>query len=114
MRTGSGAEKVGATMAWYFARPPLKYASWEERIPTAESKAALDALSDLRACYRDAVLAAFLSCEDPGVRQDLSLWVSLDPPVYPDDLRIAQERAKDIILADPQHYRLMLQCSGHG
>ncbi|MFF3655932.1 hypothetical protein [Streptomyces olivochromogenes] len=114
VRTGSGAEKVGATMAWYFARPPLRYASWEERIPTSESQAALEALSDLRDRYRDAVLAAFLSCEDPGVRQDLSLWVSLDPSVYPDDLQIAQERAKDIILADPEHYRLMLQRSGHG
>jgi hypothetical protein len=114
VRTGSGAEKVGATMAWYFARPPIKYASWEERIPTSKSKAALEALSDLRACYRDAVLAAFLSCEDPGVRQDLSLWVSLDPSVYPEDLQIDQQRAKDIILADPEHYRLMLQRSGHG
>ncbi|SOE48106.1 hypothetical protein SAMN05446589_0183 [Streptomyces sp. OV198] len=114
VRTGSGAEKVGATMAWYFARPPIKYASWEERIPTSESKEAVEALSDLRDCYRDAVLAAFLSCEDPGVRQDLSLWVSLDPSVYPDDLQIAQKRAKDIILADPEHYRWLLQRSGHG
>ncbi|MFF1746338.1 hypothetical protein [Streptomyces mirabilis] len=71
MRTGSEAEKVGATTTWYFARPPVEYAeyaSWEERAPTPESKAAVEALSDLRDCYRDAVLAAFLSCEDPGVR----------------------------------------------
>ncbi len=116
VRTGSEAEKVGATMAWYFARPPIEYAeyaSWEEGIPTSESKAAVEALSDLRDCYRDAVLAAFLSCEDPGVRQDLSLWVSLDPSVYPDDLQIAQKRAKDIILADPEHYRRLLQRSVH-
>ncbi|MFF8029613.1 hypothetical protein ACFZDJ_53170 [Streptomyces sp. NPDC007896] len=114
VRSGSEAEKVGATMAWYFARPPLKYASWEERIPTSESKAAVEALSDPRGCYRDAALAAFLSCKDSGVRQDLSLWVSLDPSVYPDDLQIAQKRAKDIILADPEHYRWLLQRSGHG
>jgi hypothetical protein len=40
--------------------------------------------------------------------------VSLDPSVYPDDLQIAQKRAKDIILADPEHYRWLLQRSGHG
>ncbi|MFF0035858.1 hypothetical protein ACFYRG_06460 [Streptomyces mirabilis] len=73
----------------------------------------MEALSDLPDCYQDAVLTAFLSCEDPGVRQDLSLWVSLDPLVYPDDLQIAQKRAKDIILADPEHHSRLLQRSGH-
>ncbi|WP_145909232.1 hypothetical protein [Kitasatospora viridis] len=115
VRTGSDAQKVGATMAWYFSRPPLRYASTDDlknRIPVPESKAALDALSDLRDDYRDAVLTAFLACEDPGTRQDLSLWISLDSSAYPGVLQADHERAKSLILAAPEHYRLMLQRSG--
>jgi hypothetical protein len=62
---------------------------------------------------RDAVLAAFLSCEAPEVRQDLSLWVSLDSSIYPDALQADHERAKDIILAGPEHYRWMPQRPRH-
>ncbi|MEU9074554.1 hypothetical protein AB0D22_07710 [Kitasatospora sp. NPDC048538] len=113
VRSGSGAQKVGATMAWYFARPPLRYASWEERIPTPESKAALEALSDLRSSYRESVLAAFLAGEDRATRQDLSLWISLDPSSYPSHLQADHQQVRDIILADPEHYRLMLQRCGH-
>ncbi|MGW6937516.1 hypothetical protein ACWGF3_00600 [Streptomyces xanthophaeus] len=75
MRTGSDSEKVGAGMAWYFARPGLQYASMEDLrrgVPTEESKAALKALADLRDDYRSACLSAFLACEDPQTRQDLS------------------------------------------
>jgi hypothetical protein len=115
IRSGTNAEKVGATMAWYFSRPGLKYASMEDlanRTPTLESKAVLDALSDLQAAYRDAVLAAFLACEDLETRQDLSLWISLEPSAYPDALQNDHQRAKEIILANPDHYRLMLQRCG--
>jgi hypothetical protein len=115
VRAGTDSQKVGATMAWYFARPGLRYASrdgLENGRPTPESKAALDALSDLRAAYRDAVLTAFLACEDPGTRQDLSLWISLEPSAYPDALQDDHQRATALILADPDHYRLMLQRSG--
>ncbi|MFJ5726407.1 hypothetical protein [Streptomyces sp. NPDC093149] len=117
VRAGSDAQKIGATMAWYFSRPGLQYASTDDlknRVPTPESKAALDALSDLSVNYRDAVLIAFLACEDPGTRQDLSLWISLNSSAYPDVLQADHERAKGVILADPEHYRLMLQRSGHG
>lgn len=117
VRAGSNAQKVGAAMAWYFSRPGLRYASMDDlrnRMPTPESKAALDALSDLRADYRDAVLAAFLACQDPETRQDLSLWISLESSVYPDALQDDHQRAKSLILADPEHYRLMLQRSGQG
>ncbi|MFH8614562.1 hypothetical protein ACH4E8_05705 [Streptomyces sp. NPDC017979] len=115
VRAGSNAQKVGATMAWYFSGPGLQYASRDDLangIPTPESKATLDALSDLRAAYRNAVLAAFLGCEDPETRQDLSLWISLESADYPDALQDDHQRAKEIIFADPEHYRLMLQRSG--
>ncbi|MET9116037.1 hypothetical protein ABZX38_17800 [Streptomyces longwoodensis] len=112
LRSGTNAQKVGATMAWYFSRPGLTYASREDlanRTPTPESKAALDALGDLRADYRDAVLAAFLGSEDLETRQDLSLWISLETSAYPDTLQSDHQRAKEIILANPDGYRLILQ-----
>ncbi|MFE7244219.1 hypothetical protein [Streptomyces sp. NPDC057580] len=115
VRAGSNAQKVGATTAWYWSRPGLRYASRDDLrngVPTPESKAALDALSDLRADYRNAVLAAFLACEDPETRQDLSLWISLESSAYPDALQDDHQRAKGLIIADPEHYRLMLQRSG--
>lgn len=115
VRNGSDPEKVGATMAWYWSRPGLRYASSDDLrngVPTPESQAALDALSDLRANYRNAVLAAFLACEDPETRQDLSLWISLEASAYPDALQDDYQSAKEIILAAPEHYRLMLQRSG--
>jgi hypothetical protein len=117
VRAGSNAQRVGATMAWYWSRPGLRYASMDDLrngMPTTESKAALDTLSDLRADYRDAVLAAFLACEDPETRQDLSLWISLEPSAYPGPLQDDHQRAKSLILAAPEHYRLMLQRSGQG
>ena len=117
VRAGSNAQRVGATMAWYWSRPGLRYASMDDLrngTPTTESKTALDTLSDLRADYRDAVLAAFLACEDPETRQDLSLWISLEPSAYPGPLQDDHQRAKSLILAAPEHYRLMLQRSGQG
>ncbi|MGW8889266.1 hypothetical protein [Streptomyces sp. NPDC055749] len=89
MKNGSDAEKAGASMAWYFARPGLQYASMKDLrrgISTEESKAELEALADLRDDYRAACLVAFLACEDPETREDLSLDLSFDPAVYPDDL----------------------------
>ncbi|MFD8570145.1 hypothetical protein [Streptomyces sp. NPDC059639] len=116
VRAGSNAEKVGATMAWYFSRPGLKYASMDDlrnRIPTPESKAVLDALAGLRAAYRNAVLTAFLNCEDLTTQQNLSLWISLEASGYPDALQDDHHRVKQLILAEPDHYRLMLERSGH-
>jgi hypothetical protein len=114
VRTGSDAEKVGATMAWYWARPGLKYDSREalkRREPTKESRAAVDALADLRDQYRAACLTAFLACDDPDTRQDLSLGFTLDPAAYPTDLQPALERARQIITAEPDQYRRILACA---
>ncbi|MFD7763538.1 hypothetical protein [Streptomyces microflavus] len=116
MRTGSEAEKVGASMAWYFARPGLQYASMDDLrrgVPTEESKAELEALTDLRDDYRAACLSAFLTCENPETRQDLSLDLSLDATVYPADLQDSHEQARRIILADPERYRLLLERCTH-
>ncbi|MEU6214404.1 hypothetical protein ABZ891_31470 [Streptomyces sp. NPDC047023] len=116
MRTGSDPEKVGAGMAWYFSRPGLQYASMEDRrrgAPTQESRAALEALADLRHDYRSACLSAFLLCEDPRTRQDLSLDLSLDPADYPAELRDSHERARLIIEADPERYRRLLERCTH-
>lgn len=116
MRTGSDPERIGAGMAWYFSRPGLQYASMEDfrgGVPTEESKAALEALADLRNDYRSACLSAFLVCEDPQTRQDLSLDLSLDPADYPAELRESQEKARLIIEADPERYRRLLERCMH-
>ncbi|MBT2453037.1 hypothetical protein J7F03_39650 [Streptomyces sp. ISL-43] len=99
-------------MAWYFARPALRYASMEDLrrgVAAEESKAELETLADLRDDYRVACLSAFLTCEDPETRHDLSLNLSLDPAVYPDDLQPSHEQARRSILADPERYHLLLQ-----
>ncbi|WP_330334699.1 hypothetical protein OHS33_36350 [Streptomyces sp. NBC_00536] len=116
MRTGSDVEKVGASMAWYFARPGLQYASMEDLrrgVPTQESKSELEALADLRDDYRAACLSAFLTCEIPETRQDLSLDLSLDATSYPAALQDSHEKARRIILADPERYRLLLERCTH-
>lgn len=116
MRTGSDPEKIGASLAWYFARPGLQYASMEDLrrgVPTEESKAALEALADLRNDYRSACLSAFLACEDPQTRQDLSLELSLDPADYPAELRNSHEKARLIIETDPERYRRLLERCTH-
>lgn len=115
VRTGTPAEKTGATMAWYFSGPPLRCASADgvrSGTPTPESQAALDALADVRAAYREAVLTAFLTCEEPAVRLDLALWIPLDPAAWPDTLRADHDRARSLILADPEHYGLVLRRAG--
>jgi hypothetical protein len=115
VRTGTDAEKVGATMAWYFAQSPLKYRSrndFRNRIPTKKSKAVRDSLADLQDAYRAACLDAFLACEEPGTRHDLALWIEPDPASYPEHLRSGHQRAWEIITGAPEHYRLILQRSG--
>jgi hypothetical protein len=57
VEAGTDAEAIGATMAWYWARPPLVYlgeVNYAQRQPTPDSKAAWDALADLRTRYRHA------------------------------------------------------------
>ncbi|AUH41898.1 hypothetical protein [Streptomyces sp. CMB-StM0423] len=115
VRSGTPAEKTGATMAWYFSGPPLRYASADgvrSGTPTPESQAASDALADVRAAYREAVLTAFLTCDDPAVRLDLALWIPLDPAAWPDAFRADHDRARSLILADPDHYGLVLRRAG--
>ncbi|MEU8776623.1 hypothetical protein [Streptomyces sp. NPDC048606] len=116
MRTGSDPERIGASMAWYFSNPGLRYASMEELrrgVPTEENKAAVEALADLRSDYRSACLSAFLVCEDPQTRQDLSLDLSLDPADYPTGLRDSHEKARLIIEADLERYRRLLERCTH-
>jgi hypothetical protein len=106
IRTGSDAEKVGATMAWYFAQPGRTYS--DRGILAKERRTALDALADLRDQYRAACLAAFLACPDPQSRQDLSLGFDLDPAAYSADLLPSLDQARQIINADPSRYRRIL------
>ncbi|WP_123980454.1 hypothetical protein [Streptomyces sp. Ag109_O5-1] len=55
---------------------------------------------------------AFLACEDLETRQVLSLWISLESSTYPGALQVDHQQAVETILANPEHYRLILQCSG--
>ncbi|MGW6916869.1 hypothetical protein ACWGB8_24035 [Kitasatospora sp. NPDC054939] len=111
VRTGTDAEKSGATMAWSFAQPPLRYCGEDvtgRGIATVASVLARHALADVRTAYDEAVLAAFLACEDPGTRQDLARWIDLAPARYPAEPQPDRERARGIMLADPEHYRSAL------
>ncbi|MFH9728364.1 hypothetical protein ACH4M4_36205, partial [Streptomyces sp. NPDC017254] len=110
------SSKVGASMAWDFARPGLQYAFMEDLrrgVPTKESRATPEALVDLRNEHRSACLSAFLACEDPETRQDLALELSLDPADYPAELRTSHEKARLIIWADPERYHRLLERCTH-
>ncbi|MFE2481478.1 hypothetical protein, partial [Streptomyces sp. NPDC059389] len=63
--------------------------------------------------YRSACLSAFLVCQDPQTRQDLSLDLSLDSADYPAELRDSHEKARLIIEADPERYRRLLERCTH-
>jgi hypothetical protein len=109
---GTDAEAIGATMAWYWARPGLVYlgrAKWERRQPTADSKAAWDGLADLRSRYRHACLRAFLAREDPQARFALSLGFTLDPATYPPEAMPDLEHARRIVPADRDRYEHLLR-----
>jgi hypothetical protein len=108
---GTDAEAIGATMAWYWARPPLVYlgtANWERGQPTADSKAAWDALTDLRTRYRHACLRAFLARDNPEARFAMSLGFTLDPGEYPPELTPDLKHAQRIALADPDRFERLL------
>jgi hypothetical protein len=108
---GTDAEAIGATMAWYWARPPLVYlgtANWERGQPTADSKAAWDALTDLRTRYRHACLRAFLARDNPEARFAMSLGFTLDPGEYPPELTPDLKHARRIALADPDRFERLL------
>lgn len=107
---GSEAEMIGSTMAWYPATPPLRYtkAGWEQREPTAESKAQRDAVADLRHRFRHACLHAFVVRDSPELRFALSLRFTLDPADYPAKLQPELRQARRIILAAPARYERIL------
>ncbi|MFC9898019.1 hypothetical protein ACFVMC_30385 [Nocardia sp. NPDC127579] len=108
LREGSEPEQIGATMAWYWAQPPLGYDSWEDArrgIPSKSSQAEQDSLNDLHRQFRTACLAAFLARDSPDTRHALSIWLTLDPADYPGHLRADHTRACEIIRADPDRYR---------
>jgi hypothetical protein len=109
VETGTDAETIGATMAMYWARPPLRYTNWSRREPTAGSKAAHDALADLRDRCGHACLHAFVRRDSPEVRFALSLRFTLDPAAYPPELLPELRRAQRIILADPSSYERILR-----
>lgn len=109
VETGTDAETIGATMAMYWARPPLRYTHWSRREPTADSKAKHDALEDLRGRYRRACLRTFVTRECPEARFALSLGFTLDPAAYPAELLPELGRAQGIILADPSRYERILR-----
>lgn len=112
VETGTDAEAIGATMAWYWARPPLVYrgrANWQRRQPTADSEAGWESLADLRTRYRHACLRAFLARHDPQVRFALSLGFTLDPAAYPAESLPDLEHARRIVLADADRYERLLR-----
>ncbi|MGF6888005.1 hypothetical protein ABIA39_006518 [Nocardia sp. GAS34] len=104
VRTGTPAEKVGATMAWYCAYPNGRHSSRED----LADENVQAALADLRRQYRAACLAAFLASDDPDDRRDLSFGFTLDPAAYPPEDRPALLRARQIVTADPERYARIL------
>jgi hypothetical protein len=114
VQTGTDAEKIGATMAMYWARPPLGYSDGSRCEPTAGSQAVLDSLADLRSRYRQACLHAFVTRDSPELRFALSLGFTLDPADYPPESLPELGHAQRIILADPRRYdRILHTLKGH-
>lgn len=105
IRTGTDEEKVGATMAWYWAVVLTQSRLRNGSEPRSDIRVILD---DLQSQFQTACLAAFLATEDPGFRQDLSLCFTLDPTHYPADVHPDPERARQVVAAEPERFRRIL------
>ena len=109
VESGDAAERTGATMAMYWARPAVAYDLREMGEHRAEIEAGDRDLIEVRGRARQACLRAFLGIDDSAQRADLSLCFTLDPGDYPSECSADLTRAVEIALADRDQYGRLLR-----
>lgn len=109
VESGDAAERTGATMAMYWARPAVVYDLREMREHRAEIEAADRDLLEVRGRARLACLRAFLATDDPAQRAELSLRFTLDPGDYPSEWAADLARAAEIARAGGDRYGRLLR-----
>jgi hypothetical protein len=111
IETGPEHKKVCAVRAWYWSQVSLVYESVEAlqaRRPTPLSRAADDAVADLRALYRIACLNAFVTCPQQTTREWLARGFLLRDEYYPANVHDVLAQARTIAEADPDRYKELL------
>lgn len=126
VETGSAAERLGASMAWYWASPTLQYATLDEfrndpersqsgvvkhalvpgePTPAGKNAAARMLMREFRPRIRAAHLGAFLASEDPSDCRYFSQFLSLSPGDYPVEVHPEVEAARKVAEQHPERFK---------
>lgn len=108
VESGSDFRKAGAVNALYWAQVPLSFPgtapSFTIEYATPESRAAYEAVSDLRERKRRLLLETFISSPSVDVRRSVIPSLNLDPAAYPESHRPLVARAIEIARASEDGY----------
>jgi hypothetical protein len=106
--SGSDFRKAGAVNALYWAQVPLSFKgtapSFTIEHATPESRAAYEAVSDLRERKRRLLLETFVSNPSVDVRRSIIPSLDLDPAAYPESHRPLVARAIEIARGSGDEY----------
>lgn len=126
METGTAAERLGASMAWYWASPTLQYATLDEFqndpersqsgmvkhalvprevTPSGKNAEARMFMREFKPRVRAAFLRAFLASEDPGDCRHFSQFISLSLEDYPVGLHPEVEAARKVAEQHPDRFK---------
>jgi hypothetical protein len=108
VESGSDFRKAGAVNAMYWAQVPLSFVgsvpSFTTEHATPESRAAYEAVSDLRERKRLLLLDTFLSNPSVDVRRSIIPSLNLDPAAYPATHRPLVAQAIEIARGSEDEY----------
>ncbi|MDI6096990.1 hypothetical protein QLQ12_00010 [Actinoplanes sp. NEAU-A12] len=101
--TGAPADAAGAARAWYWTSVGVRYLPGTTTM-TPESAAEFEAVSDLRERYRLTALRRFLADDDLDLRRCILPGLTLDPQMYPSQMRDQVTQAVQIARTSNDHY----------
>jgi hypothetical protein len=108
VESGTDFRKAGAVNALYWAQVPLSFPgtapSYSIENASPESRAAFEALADLRERKRRLLLETFVSNPSVDVRRSIIPSLDLDPVHYPESYRPLVARAIDIARGSEDEY----------
>jgi hypothetical protein len=101
--TGAPASAAGAARAWYWTSVGIRYLPGTTTM-TPESAAEYEAVSDLRERYRLTALRRFLADDDLDLRRCILPGLTLDPQMYPSQMRDQVAQAVQIARTSNDDY----------
>lgn len=114
--TGAPADAAGAARAWYWTSVGVRYLPGTTTM-TPESAAEFAEAGDLRERYRLTALRRFLADDDLDLRRCVLPGLTLDPQMYPSQMRDQVARAVQIARTSNDDYlrhRVELQARHEG